>query len=393
MLPDSREPPGASKPWDPTSSDGDGPALVSVRLEGGPEGPADRSYSIVIGAGVIAGFGRSVASRGAKRAVVVADGNVASTHARHVAASLRDSGIDVVPIDVPPGESSKSVESLARLWDAMAAEAVDRGTHVVAVGGGVVGDLAGFAAATFARGLPCWQVATTLVAQVDSGIGGKTGINLAAGKNLVGAFWQPVGVLCDTATLATLPDREFRSGLAEVVKYGVILEPALFRWLEDNAPRVLDRDPAALRRVVSDCCRLKAAVVEGDERERTGLRAVLNYGHTFGHAYEAAAGYGTILHGEAVAIGMDRAAALAARLGRIPRDLVVRQRSLLQAFGLPTRGPAPDANEIERLLEIMRRDKKSVAGRLRFVLPSRLGAVELVPDVDEHAVRAVLAET
>lgn len=374
------------------------PVIVQVRLPA-PIAAAtapDRSYRIHIGSGVLAGIGQAVAGAGATRAVVVADGNVLATHAREVVDSLEAVGIDLFAIDVPPGEASKSIESVARLWDAMAAQAVDRGTHVVAVGGGVVGDLAGFAAATFARGLPCWQVATTLIAQVDSAIGGKTGINLPAGKNLVGAFWQPVGVVCDTDALATLPNREFRSGLAEVVKYGVILDPQLFAWLEKNVRAVLDREPAALRRVVADCCRLKASVVERDERERTGMRAALNYGHTFGHAYETAAGYGRLLHGEAVAIGMDRAAALAARLGRIPQDLVGRQRSLLEAFGLPTRGPGAGsgagAAEIERLVGIMRCDKKSVAGRLRFVLPARMGSVEIVPDVDERLVRDILAE-
>jgi 3-dehydroquinate synthase len=384
---------GADAAASPSPSPVIPPVTVHVRLPALTESAtgSGRGYSIVIGSGAIAGIGQAFALGGATRAVVVADGNVLATHARAVIDPLEARGIDVLALAVPPGEASKSVEAVTRLWDAMAAHAVDRGTHVVAVGGGVVGDLAGFAAATFARGLPCWQVATTLIAQVDSAIGGKTGINLSAGKNLVGAFWQPVGVICDTDTLATLPDREFRSGLAEVVKYGVILDPALFEWLEGHVREVLEREPPALRRVVADCCRLKASVVEQDERERTGLRAALNYGHTFGHAYEAAAGYGHLLHGEAVAMGMDRAAALAARLGRIPQDLVVRQRSLLDAFGLPTRGTGPEAAEIERLVGIMRRDKKSVAGRLRFVLPSRIGSVEVVPDVDERLVREVLA--
>lgn len=372
--------------------------VVTVRLDDSnesgvvPATPVNRSYSILIGVGVVDGIGQVITNAGARRAVIVMDDNVSATHGRRVTEALRTYGIDCFSIPIAPGETSKSIDTVVGLWNAMAAHAVDRDTHVVAVGGGVVGDLAGFAAATFVRGLPCWQVATTLVAQVDSAIGGKTGINLAAGKNLVGAFWQPAGVLCDIDALASLPEREFRSGTAEVVKYGVILDPQLFEWLEGNVQAILDRDPSALQKVVADCCRLKASVVEQDERERTGLRAVLNYGHTFAHAYETAAGYGSLLHGEAVAMGMDRAASLAARLGRIGPDLVVRQRSLLHAFGLPTHASTGAPDEIERLLSIMRNDKKSVGGRLRFVLPSRLGCVGLVPDIDERIVREILAE-
>jgi 3-dehydroquinate synthase len=258
----------------------------------------------------------------------------------------------------------------------------------------VVGDLAGFVAATFARGLPVWQVPTTLVAQVDSAIGGKTGINLDAGKNLVGCFWQPRGVLADIDTLRTLPDREFRSGLAEVVKYGMILDAEFFAWLEENAEAVLAREPAALVHVVGRSAALKAHVVERDEQEKTGLRAVLNYGHTFAHAYETAAGYGKLLHGEAVAIGMARAARLAERLGRIGPELVSRQDRLLEALGLPVRVADMAGSrkaEPDELLAIMGRDKKTVGGRLRFVLPSRLGHVELVDGIELPIVRDLLS--
>ena len=353
-------------------------------------GQADRSYEIVVGSGVIGSVGPAVAATGARRTVVITDAAVANSHAAATADSLRSSGLDVATLTVPSGEASKSVAALERLWNEMARLAVDRHTHVIGVGGGVVGDLAGFAAATFGRGLPVWHVPTTLVAQVDSAIGGKTGINLGAGKNLVGSFWQPRGVIADVDTLATLPDREFKSGMAEVVKYGMILDPEFFDWLEANAGTILARDAVALRHVVSRSAALKADVVERDEREITGLRAILNYGHTFAHAYETAAGYGTLLHGEAVAIGMVSAAALAQSLGRIGPDVVTRQEQLLRSFDLPVTVPTGAAFASDALLATMARDKKTVGGRLRFVLPTQIGYVELVDGIDPATVRSIV---
>jgi len=368
-------------------------ALRTIRLRLDGTAAADRSYEIVVGRAAIATLGPTLAAATVRRGIVVADSAVAATHAAAAVASLRAAGIDAALLPVPSGEASKSAAEAMRLWNEFARLAVDRRTHVVAVGGGVVGDLAGFVAATFARGLPVWQVPTTLVAQVDSAIGGKTGINLDTGKNLVGSFWQPCGVVADIDTLATLPDREFTSGLAEVVKYGVILDAEFFAWLEANAAAVRRRGPEPLQHVVERSAVLKAHVVERDEHETSGLRAVLNYGHTFGHAYETAAGYGRLLHGEAVAIGMTAAARLAALLGRVGPDFVTRQDALLRALGLPVTAadlawttPAPD-----HLLAIMARDKKTVDGRLRFVLPSRLGHVELVDGIDAALVRRVLA--
>jgi 3-dehydroquinate synthase len=319
--------------------------------------------------------------------VVITDDNVQDTHARVVAESLVDAGANVDVLVVEPGEETKAADILVDLWHEMFDIGADRKTIVVAVGGGVVGDLAGFVAATFARGVPFVQVPTTLLAQVDSSVGGKVGINLPAAKNMVGAFWQPLGVMIDTHVLTTLPDREYRSGLAEVVKYGVILDEEFFAYLEHHIVELNARDPAVLQAVIARCCRLKADVVERDEREETGLRAVLNYGHTFCHALEATTGYGQWLHGEAVSIGMLCASRLAERLGRVDAALTQRQRALLSALGLPVAMPAVDHDE---MISAMSRDKKVSHGKLRFVLPTRMGHVELVADVEEALVREAL---
>jgi 3-dehydroquinate synthase len=256
----------------------------------------------------------------------------------------------------------------------------------------VVGDAAGFAAATYARGIPFVQVPTTVLAQVDSSVGGKVGINHSQGKNLIGAFYQPLGVFIDTATVNTLPDRDYRSGLAEIVKYGVILDSEFFAYLETNVDGLNQRDPKVLRYVITRSCRLKADVVEQDEREVSGLRAVLNYGHTFAHAYEALCGYGTLQHGEAVAIGMLNASRLAECCGLVSNEITQRQNSLLSGLGLPTHLPATARLEVDQVIERMQLDKKTVAGQLRFVLPTALGHVELKSDVPEADVRNVLEE-
>jgi 3-dehydroquinate synthase len=261
----------------------------------------------------------------------------------------------------------------------------------VAVGGGVIGDLAGFVAATYARGIPFVQVPTSLLAQVDSSVGGKVGINHARGKNLIGAFYQPLGVLVDVSLLSTLPERDYRSGLAEVIKYGVILDRSFFELLEGHIAGLNARESGLLQQVIARSCRLKADVVERDEFERGGLRSALNYGHTFAHAFETLYGYGALTHGEAVSIGMVCASRLAERLGRIPAEVTARQVSLLDAVSLPVRLPAGIGPAASDLLKCMRLDKKSHSGRLRFVLPDRLGHVELVSDVPEEAVLEVLA--
>jgi 3-dehydroquinate synthase len=349
----------------------------------------DRSYDIVIteGAGFLGAFARD-RTRG-RLAYIVTDRNVAG-HAGQVGAALRTADFQTALTVLPPGEPQKSLEVASRLYDGLLAEGADRNTLLVAVGGGVIGDLTGFVAATYARGLPLLMVPTTLLAMVDSSVGGKVAVNHPRAKNLIGAFHQPVGVWIDTATLASLPEREYRSGLAEVVKYGVILDADFFTYLEANAEAVLRRDGAVVGEIVRRSCRRKADVVEKDERELTGLRAALNYGHTFAHAVEAAASYGTWLHGEAVAAGMNCAARLAERIGLIDESIAVRQQRLLRRFGLPPAEavwPDPQA-----MLALMRNDKKTLAGRLRFVLPRRLGEVALFEDVPEAEVLRVLNE-
>jgi 3-dehydroquinate synthase len=269
----------------------------------------------------------------------------------------------------------------------------DRKAVVIAVGGGVLGDLAGFLAATWNRGVRFVQVPTTLLAMVDSSVGGKTGINLPSAKNVVGAFWQPHLVWADLTALNSLPDREYRSGLAEVVKYGVILDPRLFAMLEANVDRILDRDPEAVASIVQRSCELKAQVVAADEFETTGLRAILNYGHTFGHALEALTGYGTLLHGEAVSIGMTMAAHLAATLERWPAAMIVRQTELLERLHLPTRinGQAASQATPDRVLQAMQLDKKTEHGQLNLILPTRLGHVETVRGVDPALIAEAIA--
>lgn len=264
----------------------------------------------------------------------------------------------------------------------------DRHVCVIAVGGGVMGDLAGFGAATYARGIPLFMIPTTLLSQVDSSVGGKVGINHPHAKNIIGAFHQPVGVWVDTSTLETLPVRELQCGLAEVVKYGVILDAAFFDELEANSQAILDRSPNALRRIIARSCELKADVVSRDEREETGLRAVLNFGHTIGHAIEAVAGYGGgFQHGEAVSVGMVAESRLAERLGWIGPDVTARLIRLLERFGLPTSAPGLDH---QSLINAMGRDKKNRGGKIRFVLPERIGHVVLTDAPTESDILACL---
>lgn len=352
---------------------------------------SERSYDIRIGSGVYGEAVDFLRDRGGiAHVVVITDTNVDELYGDAMADRFVDAGIESHVMVVDAGETSKSPEVATDLWQTMLDEGCDRQTTVLAVGGGVVGDLAGFVAASYARGLRFFQAPTTLLAQVDSSVGGKVGVNLTGAKNMVGAFWQPHGVLIDTDVLTTLPDREYRAGLAEVVKYGVILDADFFSFLESEVDAINAREPATLRQVVERSCRLKADIVEADEREETGVRSKLNYGHTFGHALEAATGYTELLHGEAVAIGMVCASRLAESMGRIDADCTRRQVELLEKLGLKYQLPGIiEPDEISRL---MWRDKKVKDGELMLVLPTRMGEVELVASPgDEKLVAAMRA--
>ncbi|MBX7105514.1 MAG: 3-dehydroquinate synthase [Gemmataceae bacterium] len=355
--------------------------MATVRVSLG-----NRGYDIAIDEP--GGIGPFVAARvPSRRAYMIADYNVAA-RAERWQDELNEAGITSRLTTIPPGEASKSLAQLGILYERLAQAHVDRQTAIIAVGGGVVGDLAGFAAATHNRGIPLLIAPTTLLAMVDSSVGGKVGINLPEGKNLVGAFHQPAGVWIATDSLATLPDREYRSGLAEVVKYGVGLDGEFFDWLQAHSEDVTAKSPAALARVIARCCTLKARVVEQDEYETTGVRAVLNLGHTFAHAFETVAGYGTWTHGEAVAAGQVCAGRLAARRGLLPEADLQKVIHLLKAWNLPVAPPEP-AN-VDAWLDAMKRDKKSSGGRIRLVLPTRIGSAGLFDDVSEAEIRGVL---
>jgi 3-dehydroquinate synthase len=347
-----------------------------------------RSYPIQIGAGVLDAAELYRPHLGAGGVAVITNAVVAPLYLARVKAALARAGAQsTIDVLVEDGEQAKSWPMLERVFDALLGARLGRDGIIVALGGGVVGDLAGFAAAVYQRGIPFIQVPTTLLAQVDSSVGGKTGVNHARGKNMIGAFHQPACVLADVGALATLPERELRAGIAEVIKHGFALDAALVEWLETNMARLLARDPAALTHVVRRSCELKAQVVADDEREAGG-RAVLNFGHTFAHAIEAGAGYGVWLHGEAVAAGMVMAAELSARCGHLAPVDVARVRRLVQRAGLPATPPAMGPG---RYLELMAGDKKAAAGRIRYVLLERIGHAALHADVDEGVVREVVA--
>ena len=347
----------------------------------------DRSYPIHIGRNLLGDAVHWRAAIGGRHVLVVTNDVVAPLHLDRVVAGL--DGFAHAALVIADGEHHKTLDSAARVFEALAALGASRDATVIALGGGVIGDLAGFAAACWMRGIAFVQMPTTLLAMVDSSVGGKTGVNLAAGKNLVGAFHQPNAVVIDTATLATLPPREYAAGLAEVVKYGAIGDAAFFDWLDAHADALLARDDAAVMQAIATSCRHKAGVVARDEREH-GERALLNFGHTFGHALETEAGYGTLLHGEAVAIGMVLAARLSTRLGQAPAMDGERLASLLVRLGLPT--AIPQRFDAARLLERMQLDKKNLSGRLRLVLWSALGSAALVDGVAADLIHSLLVD-
>ena len=348
-----------------------------------------RSYPILVGAGTLSTVGLELAKRGVgRRVVLITDAAISRLHGDPVRRSLIEAGFDVTQVDIPEGEQAKRLDVASDLWDRLLDLGCDRSSTVVALGGGAVGDLAGFVAATYMRGMNFVQVPTTLLAQVDASIGGKTAIDHPHGKNLIGAFHQPRMVIVDPQTLTTLSEREFRSGLAEVIKHGIVLDAAYFQDLEASIPALMARDLSTLDRVVAGSCRLKAAVVERDEQEAE-LRWVLNNGHTVGHALEAATGFRRWAHGEAVSLGMVAEARLAERLGVGTAATTERQRRLLDAVGLPVKGHATDPAVV---IEALSHDKKRRDGRVSFVLAPEIGAFRIVPDVPPDAIRRVLEE-
>ncbi|MGH8801303.1 MAG: 3-dehydroquinate synthase [Casimicrobiaceae bacterium] len=363
-------------------------------------GLGERAYPIHIGSGLLRDAAKwlpraASADRrepATDRVVIVTNTTVAAHHLAPLATGLRDHDVRVDTVLLPDGEAHKNASTLNDLLTRLLELGAERGTLLVALGGGVIGDLAGFAAAIYQRGMPFVQVPTTLLAQVDSSVGGKTGINHPLGKNMIGAFWQPRAVLIDTDCLATLPDRELHAGLAEVIKYGAIRDVAFFVWLEEHLTALLERDAKALTHAIVRSCEIKAAIVAADERE-SGVRAILNFGHTFGHAIEASQGYGAWLHGEAVAAGMVCAAQLSERVCGFAAADTRRLVDLVAEAGLPT---APPKMLPERWLELMHRDKKVVGGAMRFVLLERLGhavirgdlaGIDVVPVITERSVQ------
>ncbi len=346
----------------------------------------DRAYPIHIGTGLLARADLILPHLAQKRVMVVTNTTVAPLYLAQLTATLEGAGVRVASVVLPDGEAYKNWETLNLIFDALLSDRAERKTTLIALGGGVIGDMTGFAAACYQRGVPFVQIPTTLLSQVDSSVGGKTGINHPLGKNMIGAFYQPKLVLADTDTLKTLPARELSAGLAEVIKYGLIRDADFLAWLEAGMDRLRALDPAAIAHAIYRSCEIKAQVVGEDEREG-GIRAILNLGHTFGHAIETGMGYGTWLHGEAVAAGMVMAAQTSQRLGWISEADVARTRALIRAAGLPD--VAPDLG-VDTYLEYMGHDKKVEGGKMRFVLLKKLGEAVITGDVPAEVLNGVL---
>ncbi len=357
---------------------------VSVQL-------GSRSYAIKIGNDLLARLGAECKRLGlGRRCAIITDKNAGKYHSKAVFDALAKAGFFPALITVPGGEPSKSLRTVQSCYDQLAAQRFERKSFIVALGGGVVGDLAGFVAATYLRGVPFVQAPTTLLAQVDSSVGGKTGVNLRAGKNLVGAFYQPQLVLCDLDTLKTLPEREFRAGLAEVIKYGIIYDGGLFARLERQLPEILKRDQKILAPIIARCCEIKAGVVSKDETEG-GLRSILNFGHTIGHGIENSAGYGKFLHGEAISIGQVAAAKLSGKILKMPNREVARIETIFRRAGLPSRIRL-NASQRQKLFVAMRLDKKVSGGEIKFVLAKKIGKVVWGQRVPEALISQTLDE-
>lgn len=349
-------------------------------------GLAERSYPIHIGSGLLGHADLLLPHLPHKRAAVVTNTTVAPLYLESLRAMLQNHGVEIISIILPDGEEFKNAQTLGLIYDALLTHRSERNTPLIALGGGVIGDMTGYAAATYLRGVPFIQIPTTLLAQVDSSVGGKTGINHPLGKNMIGAFYQPQVVLADIATLNTLPDKELRAGIAEIIKYGLIRDLPFFQWLEQNMEKLLGRDTEALQYAITHSCLNKAEVVGADERE-SGERALLNLGHTFGHAIETGMGYGAWLHGEGVAAGTIMAADLSHRLGWISGKDVARIRLLFERAELPVVAPGLGT---EKYLQLMGLDKKVVGGKMRFVLLNGIGNAVVKGDVPEDLLRQTL---
>lgn len=357
--------------------------METVKVELG-----ERSYDISIGSNVLDGIGEKLASLGlSPKLALVSNPTVFSLYGERVSDSIKKAGFDLLTVIIPDGEEYKNLASLQHIYNELLKYRLDRASALIALGGGVVGDITGFAASTYMRGISYIQVPTTLLAQVDSSVGGKTGVNHELGKNMIGAFWQPRLVWIDVETLKTLPARELLAGLAEVIKYGVIYDEKLFSFLESEKERILNLERDELAYIIKRSCEIKAEVVSKDERE-AGLRAILNYGHTIGHAIETATKYRRFLHGEAVAIGMHLEARLSMMLGMIDGDQVSRIKALIDSYGLPAEMPS-DVSTSSISLSI-RLDKKAVAGELKFILPEKIGNVRIHKGVTEESIRGLL---
>jgi 3-dehydroquinate synthase len=357
--------------------------MQKIRVELG-----ERSYDISIGNNILDGIGDALKSLGlSPKVAVVSNPTVLELYGERVSNSIREAGFDLLTVTIPDGEEYKDLLWLQHIYDELLSHKLDRSSALIALGGGVIGDMTGFAASTYMRGIAYIQVPTTLLAQVDSSVGGKTGVNHKLGKNMIGTFWQPRLVWVDIETLRTLPRRELLAGLAEVIKYGVIYDRELFGFLADNKDRILDLDSAALAHIVQRSCEIKAEVVAKDERE-AGLRAILNYGHTIGHAIETVTEYKRFLHGEAVAIGMHLEARLSRMLGLIDEAQVLKIKGVIDSYGLPSEKPASiNAHSIFLSMQL---DKKAVAGELKFILPEKIGSVRIHKGVSENQLREVL---
>jgi 3-dehydroquinate synthase len=344
--------------------------MQKIRVELG-----ERSYNITIGNGILKDIGRTIEKfEFSNKAALISNPTVYDLYGKTVSESLKASGYDLTEVILPDGEEYKSLASTEKIYEALLKAKLDRKSALFALGGGVIGDITGFAASTYMRGIDFIQIPTTLLAQVDSSVGGKTGVNHPLGKNMIGAFWQPRLVWIDTATLKTLPRREFLSGFGEVIKYGVIWDEDFFAYLESNRDKILSLDNEALIHIIRRSCEIKSEVVSKDERE-SGLRAILNYGHTIGHAIETITGYKEYLHGEAVAMGMHLEAKLSNHFGLIKKKAVARIKALIDSYGLPSE--MPDEILINDLMEKMQIDKKTVGGKMHFVLPEKVGAVRI----------------